>query len=173
MNGLDDLAAEILESAGLNESDIENLPIFGASSLKPPPVVTPTTDLNSPSISTSENFFDRALVNGRLENGPDGPYTNGVNDSGMTASSALDAWAKAEEQGEVDPEEGGWDIDAGEASPQHDQFEEDAVAAEMDVGAGATPGISELELWVRNSPFAADHVAAGSFERAMQASGLI
>ena len=32
----------------------------------------------------------------------------------------------------------------------------------------AGPGSSEAEMWARNSPLAADHVAAGSFETAMQ-----
>lgn len=44
----------------------------------------------------------------------------------------------------------------------------DAVEDTPDLGAGANPGVKETELWVRNSPFAPDHVAAGSFETAMQ-----
>ena len=48
--------------------------------------------------------------------------------------------------------------------------EEEAAEEEADLGAGATPGVSETELWTRNSPFAADHVAAGSFDTAMQVS---
>jgi len=46
--------------------------------------------------------------------------------------------------------------------------EVDVVVEDEDLGAGATPGVTEPELWVRNSPFAADHVAAGSFDSAMQ-----
>jgi coatomer protein complex subunit alpha (xenin) len=169
-NGLHELAGEILESTGLTEDDVEDLPAFGASSLKPPPIVTSTTELNWPSISTGENFFDRALANGRLEGGPDVAYPNGVHDTGVAAESALDAWAKEEERDEIDPEEGGWELDAGEGVvANQDQLDEEAVAAEVDIGAGATPGLSETELWVRNSPFAADHIAAGSFETAMQA----
>lgn len=48
------------------------------------------------------------------------------------------------------------------------EVEEDVVEEEADLGAGATPEVSETELWTRNSPFAADHIAAGSFETAMQ-----
>ena len=29
-------------------------------------------------------------------------------------------------------------------------------------------GVSDAEYWIRNSPLAADHIAAGSFETAMQ-----
>jgi hypothetical protein len=35
------------------------------------------------------------------------------------------------------------------------------------LGAGATPGMSENTFWVRNSPFVADHIA-GSLHSAMQ-----
>jgi hypothetical protein len=38
-NGLHELASEILESTGLTEADVEDLPAFDASSLKPPPIV--------------------------------------------------------------------------------------------------------------------------------------
>jgi hypothetical protein len=50
-NGLDELASEILESTGLTEADVEDLPALSASSLKPPPIVTATTELKWPSVS--------------------------------------------------------------------------------------------------------------------------
>ena len=87
-NGLDDVANEILEAAGLTEEDIADVPTFAASSLKPPPVVTPTTDLLWPSLSTGESFFDRALANGQLEGGAEPSYVNGDATAGH---SALDA----------------------------------------------------------------------------------
>jgi len=173
-NELEELAEEILESAGLTPSDIDDIPSFGTSTLSPPPVITDTTDLNWPSVSTGESFFDRALANGKLEGGADVPYVNGYDVAGVTASSALDAWAKEEEtQDEIDPEEVGWELDAEDAYPQTAPLgaSEAGAAAEIeDLGPGATPGFSEMELWVRNSPFAADHAAAGSFETAMQVS---
>jgi coatomer protein complex subunit alpha (xenin) len=166
-NGLEDLAAEILEAAGLTEADVDDVPSFGPSTVKPPPVITPTTDLLWPSLSTGESFFDRALVNGQLEGGVEPSYVNG--DAAAAGHLALDAWAKEEQQEDIDPEEGGWELDAdgGEFHPAVDA-EEAIVAEEEELGAGATPGPSESELWVRNSPLAADHVAAGSFETAMQ-----
>jgi hypothetical protein len=51
-----------------------------------------------------------------------------------------------------------------------EEEEEEGPEPEEELGAGATPGVSETALWVRNSPFAGDHVAAGSFETAMQVS---
>jgi len=42
------------------------------------------------------------------------------------------------------------------------------MAVEEDMGGKATPGISETELWIHNSLFAADHVATGSFDAFMK-----
>jgi len=120
-----------------------------------------------PSLSTGESFFDKALVNGQLEGGVEPAYVNGD----THASSALDAWAKEEEEDDINPEDEGWDLDAGagEAVGEGQVEEEGAlVDLETELGAGATPGPDETELWVRNSPLAADHVAAGSFDTAMQ-----
>ena len=120
------------------------------------------------SLQKSESFFDKVLANGNLEGGADVPYMNGV-DSGAAASAALDDWAKDEEAAEdMAAEEGAWDLDADAEEAAEDEGEAEVAEEEADLGAGATPGVSEAELWTRNSPFAADHVAAGSFETAMQ-----
>lgn len=166
---MDELAAEILEAAGLTEADIDDVPTFGASTLRPPPVVTSTENYNWPILSQGENYFDRALANGSLEGGVEPAYVNG--DANAAASSALDAWARDEEiQDEIDPEEGGWELDADADEFKEDEAAEEVVEEEQELGAGAAPGVDETELWVRNSPLAADHVAAGSFESAMQVS---
>lgn len=169
-NGLDDIALEILEAAGLTEADVDDVPDFGTSTLKPPLVITRTTDLNWPSINTGENFFDHALANGNLEGGADIPYMNGHDASGAAASSALDAWAKEEEGEELEIEEDGWDLDVGGEEVSQELATEEEIEEEFELGAGAAPGVSETEVWTRNSPFAGDHVAAGSFETAMQVS---
>lgn len=167
-NGFSDLAQEILEEAGLTEADVDDIPNYDPSTLKPPPVVNQCSDLIWPILSKGESFFDRALANGHLEADGEVPYGNGI--GGAAATSALDDWAKDEEaMDEVDPEEGGWELDAGGAEAQPDEQEEaEEVEVAEDAGAGASPGVKETELWVRNSPFPADHVAAGSFETAMQ-----
>ncbi|KDQ58434.1 hypothetical protein JAAARDRAFT_128617 [Jaapia argillacea MUCL 33604] len=167
-NGHDELATEILESAGLTEGDLEDVPTYGASTLKPPPVITPTASLNWPSMTTGESFWDRALANGNLEAGIEPPHVNG-DAAGAAASAALDDWARDEEVPE-DVDEGGWELDAG-AEESHEataEVGEAAIEEEEELGAGAAPGISEADLWIRNSPFASDHVAAGSFDSAMQ-----
>lgn len=129
---------------------------------------TPTIDLLWPSLSSGENFFDRALVNGQLEGGVEPAYVNG-DAAAVAGHSALDAWAKEEEvHDEINPEDGGWELDADGGEFQSAEGEQTAADEEEELGAGATPGPSETELWVRNSPLVVDHVAAGSFEMAMQ-----
>jgi len=167
-NGFDNLAAEILEGAGLTEADIDDVPKVGTSTLRPPVVVTSTESATWPTISQGKNFFDRALANGALENGIESAHVDG--DPNAAASSALEAWAKDEEiHGEIYPEEGGWELDVDEEGVNVTEgvVEENV---EEELGASATPGVDETELWIRNSPLAADHVAAGSFESAMQVS---
>jgi coatomer protein complex subunit alpha (xenin) len=44
MNGFYKLAGEILEAAGL--ADVDNVSSFGTSTLKPPPVIAATTNIN-------------------------------------------------------------------------------------------------------------------------------
>lgn len=162
-NGLDEEAAEILEAAGLTEADVDDVPSFGQSTLEPPSIVTSTANLNWPSISIGENFWDRALANGNLDGDGDVPYVNGLD------ASALDDWAK---EGSAPGGEAGWDLDVEDADDEtrtEGEFE-DAVGEgeDEDEGGGTTSGASENEV----SPFAADHVAAGSFETAMQVSCL-
>ena len=53
-NQLDELASEILQDAGLSEADVDDIPDFGTSDLKTPPVVNVTTD----------NIWPRLLVYG-------------------------------------------------------------------------------------------------------------
>jgi coatomer protein complex subunit alpha (xenin) len=164
-NGFDDIALEILETAGLTESDVDDIPDFGQVNMKTPSIVTPTSNLVWPTIPGGESFFDRALVNGNLETGVE-PHANG--DAGA-ASVALDDWAKDEEQ-DLAADEDGWDLDAGEDTGADEAEEAEFVDADEaeELGPGAAPGVDETEVWTRNSPFVGDHVSAGSFETAMQ-----
>ena len=105
-NGLEDIASEILEDAGLTEADMDDVPYFGKSTLAPPTVVTDTTNFVWPAVPGGESFFDRALANGNLD-APVEPYANG--DGARAASAALDEWAKDEEEAELAPDEDEWD----------------------------------------------------------------
>ena len=164
-NGFEDVALEILETAGLTESDVDDIPDFGQATLKIPSIVTSTANLVWPTVPGGESFFDRALVNGNLEASAE-PHVNG--DAGA-ASVALDDWAKDEEQ-DLPADEDGWDLDAGgdTRTDEAETAEDDDAEEHEELGPGATPGVDETEVWTRNSPFAGDHVSAGSFETAMQ-----
>lgn len=168
-NGLEDVALQILEAAGLTEGDVDDVPDYGPSTLRPPPVVTPIEGLVWPSLSAGDSFWDRALANGNLEDGAAAPYVNGYDKTGA-ASTALDEWAQEEEvEEDAGVEEDAWDLALPTAElPPEEEEEEELPEEEGELGAGAAPGISETELWTRNSPFAGDHVAAGSFDSAMQ-----
>lgn len=167
-NGFPDLAQEILEEAGLTELDMEDVPTFGPSTLKPPPIVTETPQLVWPSLPAGENFFEKALLNGHIEEPSNPSYVNGT--EGGPGMSGVDDWIGDDHAAEEDETEdaAGWDLDTEEIEAHAEIGEEVVDGADGEAGAGATPGVSEAELWVRNSPFAADHVAAGSFETAMQ-----
>ncbi|EJD51205.1 coatomer subunit alpha-2 [Auricularia subglabra TFB-10046 SS5] len=164
-NGLPDVAQEILDAAGLTQEDIQEVPSFPASTLGPPPAITPAGQLVWPAVPAAENFFEQALVNGGLEE-PAGAATYA---NGDAAGAALDDWANeeaAEEEEEIDVD-AGWDLDVEGPEATFDEAAELEVDA-GDAGPSASHGINETDLWVRNSPFAADHVAAGDFKSAMQ-----
>ena len=170
-NGLDDVAADILRIAGKTENDIGHVPAYDASTLSPPPIVTPTQNLQWPVVSAGENFFDKALANGHA-------FDSAANGDVGTNDQTLDTWGAeagedAEDAGEdAEAEEGeGWDLDAEIAGAELDPTTADFSvpgAAEDESAAAAAPGLTEAEIWTRSSPFAGDHIAAGSFESAMQ-----
>ena len=150
----------------------------GHSSLAPPPVTFPQAESNWPIKNLGESFFDRALANGSTEGfvGQDPSSSTAANGGG----DQLDAWANEEingdgvdgADGEADEDEG-WDLDADVvAAPEADDDQNgmDVDAVDADLSEGVSAGVAENEMWVRNSPLAADHAAAGAFESAMQVS---
>ena len=171
-NGLDDTALDILEEAGMTEDDLPPPPQnAGHSSLAPPPIVFNQSGSNWPIKNLGESFFDRALANGGMDGGANGTGESAADGTGEQ----LDAWAvedvAVDEDGAEDGEDEGWDLDA-EVVAEEETDEVDAIAGEEGAGAdlseGVSRGIGEDEMWVRNSPLAADHAAAGNFESAMQ-----
>ncbi|KZV79051.1 hypothetical protein EXIGLDRAFT_821657 [Exidia glandulosa HHB12029] len=105
----------------------------------PTPVITAAHNLVWPEISTCENYFEKAVVN--------------------AADAALDEWANeeaAEEEEEEIDVNAGWHFDV--------KVPPDMVDAN-DASPSASRGAAESDPWLRNSPFAAEHVAAGAFER--------
>ena len=151
-HGLAEEAQSILEACGLAEDEI-SLPSLGEAS-KIPNVVVPTYKANWPVKPAAHSSFEKALlseVTGEeaIENGYDMVEEE---EGGIT---------RGDELGGVEEEDAtGWDMD------DDIQIEEEANL--IDVEAPTGPASSEADLWARNSPLAADHVAAGSFDTAMQ-----
>jgi coatomer protein complex subunit alpha (xenin) len=160
-HGLEEECESILEATGLTEDQI-SLPTLGSPLLPPKPIVS-TFEANWPTKATSQSFFEKALlgqVEGlSLEDEP-AAASNGFgfeetgDDDGAKRNGGL---AEADE----DEDAAGWDM-GDDIVPE---VESDFVNVDS---AEAGAGSSEAELWARNSPIAADHVAGGSFETAMQ-----
>ena len=169
---MDDTALDILEEAGMTEDDLPPPPQnSGHSSLAPPPIAFSQSEVNWPKKNLGESFFDRALANGGADGLANGEFTNGKSNGG----DQLDAWAADEQVESADEDEAGedegWDLDPEViAAPEEEAVEAEVAGGEADLSEGVSPGVAENEMWVRNSPLAADHAAAGSFESAMQVS---
>ena len=149
----------ILEATGLTEDQI-NLPSTGQP-LKAPKPRTPTFQANWPVKATSTSFFEKALLG----------EVGALDEDAAPASNGFDHIDREEEDegaerggqlGEDEDEDAaGWDM----GDDINVEADSDFVNVETtDAGAGS----SEADLWSRNSPLAADHVAGGSFESAMQ-----
>ena len=156
-HGLDDECKLILDASGLTEDQV-TLPTIGKP-LDPPRIVVPTHTSNWPVKAASHSFFEKALM-GEVE---------GIED----VAAPINGFGEEEEEGvETALQQNGL----------HDEDEDDAAGWDMgddinvevesdfvDVGgAEVGSGSSEADVWTRNSPIAADHVAGGSFETAMQ-----
>ena len=158
-HGLDEDCQSILEVSGLDEEHIK-LPLMGRPLQTPKPVV-PTYKANWPVKAASHSFFEKALLGEDVDaddeavvtsNGLD--HTDGlVEDEPMTRNGHL---------GEEEEEEAaGWDM----GDDINVEVESDFVNVDS---AEAGAGSSEADMWARNSPIAADHIAGGSFDTAMQ-----
>ncbi|KAI9787681.1 MAG: hypothetical protein M1839_000212 [Geoglossum umbratile] len=160
-NGLTEECDAILEASGLTEDQL-SMPSMGTP-LRPPKPIVPTHQSNWPVKVTSHSFFEKALLDQveglSLEDGTD-PTSNGL---GFEAAEGDGASGKRSGQLEDDEEEeaAGWDM----GDDMNVETEGDFVSVEV---AETGSGSSEAELWARNSPLAADHVAGGSFDSAMQ-----
>ena len=155
-NGLDALASEILAASGHSGQKVAEP---SGSKLAPPKVVSSTPSANWPTIPGEENFFEKAMLNGHTISEE---LVNGIDTANET--DALDQWAAEDAHAvEEEVEEEAWDL-----ADEDDKFFDPEVQDDEELATDASRGVDEVELWKRNSPFAADHVAAGAFENAMQ-----
>jgi coatomer protein complex subunit alpha (xenin) len=147
-------AESILEACGLTEDQIV-LPTL-EEPLKVPHPIVPTFKSNWPAKAAGHSSFEKALL-GEVGAGDEEAAADGfeVEEDETEAVLAKDTLEEEEEDAS------GWDMG------DDINVEEDVEFVNVEsTEAGA--GSSEADLWARNSPLAADHVAAGSFDTAMQ-----
>lgn len=157
--GLEEECQSILEAAGLTEEEL-SLPTLGEGLTPPKPVVS-TFKNNWPTKTTSQSFFEKALL-GQVEGLS--LEDEAADRDGMDVDVEDEALTRNGAAADLDDEEDvtGWDM-GDDIVPEVDA---DLVNVESAEAGGA--GSSEAEQWARNSPLAVDHVAGGSFESAMQ-----
>lgn len=152
-HGLTEEAESILEACGLTEDQI-TLPSVDEPARVPHPIV-PTFKSNWPVKAAGHSSFEKALL-GEVGAGDEEAaaieFEPEEEDEAITARDTLE-----DEEEDV----AGWDMG------DEINVEEDVDFVNVD-SAEAGAGSTEADLWARNSPLAADHVAAGSFETAMQ-----
>lgn len=149
-NALEDLAEDILAEAGLEAGDIQ-LPTHKPSMLSALSPLASATKSNWPLRQVQESNIESVLASQALE-APPSSAAQPANDYDSEVQSDLS---------DVTEEEGdeGWGNDD---IPFEEPAEEEHFSDAQEGGMG------ESEYWTRNSPLAADHIAAGSFESAMQ-----
>ncbi|KAE8153991.1 coatomer WD associated region-domain-containing protein [Aspergillus avenaceus] len=152
-HGMTEEAESILEACGLTEDQI-TLPTIDQPLQVPHPIV-PTFKSNWPVKAAGHSSFEKALLG----------EVGAEDEAAAIALEAEEEEEEAETAGEAledeDEDVAGWDMG------DEINVEEDADLVNVE-NAEAGAGSSEADLWARNSPLAADHVAAGSFDTAMQ-----
>ncbi|RYO85552.1 hypothetical protein DL766_004030 [Monosporascus sp. MC13-8B] len=160
-HGLEEECQSILEATGVTEDQLK-IPSLGGP-LAPPKPIVPTYKANWPTKATSQSFFEKALAGQleglNLEDEPAAP-TNGFGADEEAGEEVAGKRTGALED-DADEDAAGWDM-GDDIVPEADS---DFVNVESTDAGGA--GSSEAGLWARHSPLAADHVAGGSFESAM------
>ncbi|KAJ3129796.1 hypothetical protein HK100_008413 [Physocladia obscura] len=175
-HGLDEEAANILGSSGLEFEP--KIPVSGEL-LKPPAPILKQSDLNWPQLTVARSFFEAGFVSAdKLGNSIAAPVpitNNEVEDVGdWDDEDALNLpddgvpKAKVAKVAVEENEEDGWDLDDGLDLPDTTAGLAVGTTAAVETYAPPAVGPSVSETWLRNSQLAADHIAAGSFETAMQ-----
>jgi len=154
-HGLEEECQAILEASGLTEEEV-TLPALGKPAVAPR-AVAPTYKANWPTKATGTSSFEKALQ----ADGDEAPVanTNGFEEDDG-AEDLLAQNGALEEDGDEDDAAAGWDMGEDSAPDVEDSY---VNVESVEAGAGS----SEADIWARNSPLAADHAAAGSFDTAM------
>ncbi|OQD77245.1 hypothetical protein PENDEC_c003G02509 [Penicillium decumbens] len=152
-NGFTEEAESILEACGLTEDQIA-LPSI-EEPLKVPHPIVPTFKSNWPVKIAGHSSFEKALL------GEVGVGEEEVDADGFEIEEEQEAILAKDTLDDDEEDASGWDMG------DDINVEEDVEFVNV-TSPEAGAGSSEADLWARNSPLAADHVAAGSFDTAMQ-----
>lgn len=185
-HGLEEEAQAILAASNVSEEKL-TLPRDGGELLKPPTPIYKQFDNNWPLLMVSKGIFEGALFSDdnrlaaqvTLDDEAMLDAAGGWGDEldipelgvgGAAKPSATAAAGLTSPMDGLDEEGGGWDLDAELQLPDDigGPAEGPAASSSGAVFAAPTPGTSINDFWTRNSGLAVDHVAAGSFETAMQ-----
>lgn len=153
-NGLSEESESILEACGLTEDQI-SLPTLEEPIRVVQPIVS-TFKSNWPVKAAAHSSFEKALL-GEVGFADEEVEAGELQPEEEEEEAGLARETLEDEEEDVD----GWDMG------DEINVEEDADFVNVE-SAETGAGSSEADLWTRNSPLAADHVAAGSFESAMQ-----
>jgi coatomer protein complex subunit alpha (xenin) len=196
-HGLIDEANAILAAAGKTEEDIE-LPENVSTTADIKPIIhTANTlqDPNWPLLTVSKSFFEGEFAannnneknaKNSVSSAPAFTYDEGIDNIEEAGGDwgadddvdVLDITSNKQNGINVDnhlingdvsdnEESGGWDDDD-DIRADIDAEISNVAAKETAEFVAPTVGVDETTLWVQNSPLAADHISAGSFETAMQ-----
>ncbi|KAL2827089.1 coatomer WD associated region-domain-containing protein [Aspergillus pseudoustus] len=152
-HGLTEEAESILEAVGLTEDQI-SLPQIEEPLQVVQPIVL-TYKASWPVKAAAHSSFEKALM------GEVGAGDEEAAELGFEPEEEEDAVTAGEAFEDEEEDVAGWDMG------DEVNVEEDVDFVNVD-SAEAGAGSTEADLWARNSPLAADHVAAGSFDTAMQ-----
>ena len=167
-SGKQEVCEEILAECGLSESQIK-LPQYSKAvdCVGPLPVLRDTfREVQTPTVTkTAHSLFEKAVLE-EMEHlaikEPDDTFNNFAEVDGLDGD-----MVNINETGEevLEGEEGAWDMGQEEIEVEGELQE---TVEDLDQRTSLDVATKETDLWVRNSPVAAHHIAAGSFETAMQ-----
>lgn len=197
-NGLTERAEAILAAAGKTEEDINLSSVSLNPSISRPTAITQLEDPNWPLLTVSKSYFETAFTNSvddgsnNLATGPTFKFDDSVDTMGeiggewgadddvldlaggksnMNGDDLFDAGDQEPlDFGGEEEDGGGWGLDDDDIKGDIDAEISRVAAKESAEFVPPTSGSSESAQWIQNSPLAADHIAAGSFESAMKVS---
>lgn len=160
-HGMQEECEMILETMGLTEDEISMPSAEGQLQLPKP--IAPTHKTNWPVKEAAHSSFEKALL-GEV-GGPVDENEPNLLDEDLPVVAQQDGLGTGDEEEVGDAWDMGDDAGLEGAGDDSDFVNVDNPDVPTDT---AGPGSSEADIWSRNSPLAADHVAGGSFESAMQ-----